>query len=468
MANLKRYAVFLLILLVPGLITVGYLTAQGGYAVYDGETFIGVDGQYETVEQVLLAADIDLRPEDVVMPPLSATADPDTAIQIQRAKSVTLRTEEAGTRTLWTQQPTLGAFLTEAGVIVERTTQVFANRVPIPFNQLYGVTLPGEVEIGRFHTITIQEGNQQQTVRTAVQTVGDALAEAGITLFAADGVTPPLGSWLEPTMVIQVSRSMPLTIQVDGRVLQTRSHHNNPLDILAEAGIGLVGLDYTIPGADAILQANQTIQVVRVTEDFRLEDEAIPYTTLWQASDQMDIDTRGLITAGMPGILRRRVRVRYENGAEVSQMPDGEWIAREPINEVIGYGTRITTGVVDTPDGPREYWRVVRMRVTSYTAASSGKEPGDPGYGLTASGHQAGTGIVAVDRAVVPFRSDVYVPGYGVGFVGDTGGGVRGRWIDLGYHEDDYVSWSGYVDVYYLTPVPAPEDINYLLPTALP
>jgi 3D (Asp-Asp-Asp) domain-containing protein len=108
------------------------------------------------------------------------------------------------------------------------------------------------------------------------------------------------------------------------------------------------------------------------------------------------------------------------------------------------------------------------MRVTSYTAASSGKEPGDPGYGLTASGHQAGTGIVAVDRAVVPFRSDVYVPGYGVGFVGDTGGGVRGRWIDLGYHEDDYVSWSGYVDVYYLTPVPAPEDINYLLPTALP
>ncbi|MEZ4646658.1 MAG: hypothetical protein R3E31_28695 [Chloroflexota bacterium] len=67
------------------------------------------------------------------------------------------------------------------------------------------------------------------------------------------------------------------------------------------------------------------------------------------------------------------------------------------------------------------------MRVTSYTAASSGKEPGDPGYGRTASGLPAGFGIVAVDRNVVPFRSSVFVPGYGVGYAGDTGGGVRGR-----------------------------------------
>ena len=58
--------------------------------------------------------------------------------------------------------------------------------------------------------------------------------------------------------------------------------------------------------------------------------------------------------------------------------------------------------------------------------------------------------------------------GYGKGFAGDTGGGVRGRWIDLGYDEDEYEGWSGYVDVYYLTPVPPAEDINYLLPTALP
>ena len=108
------------------------------------------------------------------------------------------------------------------------------------------------------------------------------------------------------------------------------------------------------------------------------------------------------------------------------------------------------------------------MRVTSYTAATSGKAPDHPAYGITASGVLAGKGVVAVDRSVVPWRSDVYVEGYGVGFVGDTGGGVIGRWIDLGYDEDNFEWWAGYTDVYYLTPVPPTDKINYLIPTTLP
>ncbi len=442
-------------------------SAPSRYAVYDGDVLIEVEGEYETVGDVLVAGEVMLRVEDVVVPRMMETAVTSIAIQITRATPVILRTDE-GTKTLWTQQPTLGAFLREAGVAIERTTDVFVQGVKVGFNQIDEMALPSEVEIGRFHTVIIVDGTERQTVRTAVQTVGELLVEAGITVFAADGVEPPLGSWLESGMEIAVQRSMPLTIHVDGTVLQTRSHYTNPLAVLAEAGIGLVGLDYIVPDNTAVLRPNDSIQVVRVTEDFQLEDEPIPFTTIWQASDQMDIDTRGLLTAGVPGILRRRIRVQYENGVAISQEQDGEWAAAQPVNEVMGYGTRINIGVVQTPTGSVEYWRIVRMRVTSYTAASSGKEPDDLGYGITASGRVAGYGIVAVDRRVVPFRSDVYVPGYGVAFVGDTGGGVRGRWIDLGYGEEDFVPWSGYVDVYYLTPVPPAEDINYLLPTVLP
>ncbi|MBK9052904.1 MAG: hypothetical protein IPL78_18915 [Chloroflexi bacterium] len=116
--------------------------------------------------------------------------------------------------------------------------------------------------------------------------------------------------------------------------------------------------------------------------------------------------------------------MRYENGAEVSQQVDGEWLAQEPVSEIIGYG-KIVLRVLDTPDGAVEYWRVVRMRVTSYTASSSGKEPDDPAYGITASGLTAGTGIVAVDRSVIPFRTYVYVPGYGMGYPVTRGRGSR-------------------------------------------
>jgi 3D (Asp-Asp-Asp) domain-containing protein len=192
----------------------------------------------------------------------------------------------------------------------------------------------------------------------------------------------------------------------------------------------------------------------------------VPYQTIYQPSDELDLDTKTVLSSGVPGIKRQSTRIRYEDGVEVSRVSEGEWMEQEPVNEVIGYGTRITTNVIDTPEGPREYWRVVHMRVTAYTAASSGKSPDHPSYGITASGRPAGTGIVAVDPNVIPFRSEVYVPGYGIGFAGDTGGGVKGRWIDLGYDEDELQTWNGYTDVYYLTPIPA--EINYLLPEVLP
>lgn len=445
----------------------GYLAAEPSYTVYDGETPLVVNGRFATVADVLTAAGLDLRPQDIVTPESGEAADPDTVIQVQRARAVTVRSER-GTQTYWTQRRLLSAFLFDIGQMPRRTDQVTADGLPVSFGDLGSTPLPQVVEIGRFLTITIQENNQQRTVRTAAQTVGAALQEAGVTVYAADSVQPPPGEWLEPGMTIRVQRSFPVKIVVDGRSIQTRTAQTSVLDALAEAGIGLVGLDFTRPPAGSAVQPNSVIEVIRVTEDFRLEDEPIPYQTLWQASDELEIDQRAVISYGEPGVKQQRIRIRYENGVEVSQSVDGEWVAKEPVNEVIGYGTKIVIRTVDTPQGPRDYWRVVRMRVTSYTAASSGRAPDDPRYGITASGRQAGYGVVAIDRSVVPFRSELYVPGYGVGFAGDTGGGVRGRWIDLGYDEDNYRAWSGYVDVYYLTPVPSPDNINYLLPSGLP
>jgi uncharacterized protein YabE (DUF348 family) len=467
MNNPKRLLFSLLIFLAPALLAVSYLMAQGDYVIYDDEERVTVAGQYETVAEVIAAAGITLRPEDTITPALTSPAETSTDIHIQRAYPVTLRTEQ-GTQTLWTHQTKLGDFLAEANISVQGTTPLVADGVSVGIGQLADVPLPSLVEIGRFHTITIHNGNQRQTVRTAVPTVGAALQEAGIMLFDADRVEPAPTTPLQQGMIINIQHALPFTIQVDGRTQQTRSYQTNPHTVLTEAGISLHGNDYTIPGLDTPLRANDTIQVIRVTEDFRLEDEPIPFQTIWQASDQLDLDSQEIVTPGTPGILRRRLRLRYENGVEVSQAVDGEWIERDPVNEVVGYGTRITVQTVNTPDGALSYWRVVRMRVTSYTAASSGRELDDPAYGITASGYGVARGIVAVDRSVVPFHSFVYVPNYGVGYVGDTGGGVRGRWIDLGYSEDDFVPWSGYVDVYYLTPVPEPEDINYLLPAVLP
>jgi len=67
-------------------------------------------------------------------------------------------------------------------------------------------------------------------------------------------------------------------------------------------------------------------------------------------------------------------------------------------------------------------------------------------------------GVIAVSPAWYKIfaGTQIYVPGYGVGTVADTGGGIPGKyWIDLGYGEEDFVNWHQTVTIYFLNPAPA-------------
>ena len=263
---------------------------------------------------------------------------------------------------------------------------------------------------------------------------------------------------------IAVERAAPYVVIADGQTVEVNSGATAVVDVLVDNGITLGPLDYTHPAADATVRPGDTIEVVRVTERVETEDVVIPFETVYEAAPDLEIDLLAEGSPGSNGVLQRLTRVRLENGVEVSRAPDGEVVAVAPVNRVIRYGTNIVVRTIDTPSGPVEYWRKVNLRVTSYTAATSGKTRDDPAYGITASGVQAGTGVIAVDPTIIPFRSYVYVPGYGVAFAGDTGGGIKGRFIDLGYDEGELQSWRGTVDVYYLGPPPPAEEIRWILP----
>jgi 3D (Asp-Asp-Asp) domain-containing protein len=74
---------------------------------------------------------------------------------------------------------------------------------------------------------------------------------------------------------------------------------------------------------------------------------------------------------------------------------------------------------------------------TAYTAdyESTGKRPGDPGYGVTASGLPAAPGACAVDPDMILLRSVLYVPGYGYAVALDTGDDIKGNRIDLFFQD---------------------------------
>ncbi|HWI63263.1 MAG TPA: 3D domain-containing protein [Symbiobacteriaceae bacterium] len=86
-----------------------------------------------------------------------------------------------------------------------------------------------------------------------------------------------------------------------------------------------------------------------------------------------------------------------------------------------------------------------QMTATAYTAGpeSTGKRPGHPAYGLTATGTRAQPGkTIAVDPRVIPLGSKVYIDDLGEFIAEDTGGAIHGDRVDL-YMEsvDEALDW---------------------------
>jgi 3D (Asp-Asp-Asp) domain-containing protein len=247
-----------------------------------------------------------------------------------------------------------------------------------------------------------------------------------------------------------------VTIIADGVSLETRSQGKTVASALADAGVTLMGLDYSIPTEDSPLRPGMHVRVIRVSEEVEVEQDVIPFETVYQADSNLELDQRRVLQEGQNGIQQTNIRIRYENGVEVSRQPESSTIASEPVNRVVAYGAQIVVRTIDTPDGPREYWRKLRMYATIYYPAALG------GDNVTATGRKLTKGVVGSDPKVIPYGTQLYVPGYGDGIMADTGMPTPRLWIDLGYDDDNWVPWSRWVDVYLLTPVP--EKINYLLP----
>lgn len=415
-----------------------------------------------TTRGVLRANDISLSEMDAISPSLNSWLRRSESITIERAAQVQVHID-GEIHSLITPQRIPIVILAEAGIALDPADVILADGIPIALDQPLYPSQTHSLQIRRSTPIELVDSAQTLNFSSTANTLGEALWEQGITLYSSDHLEPPSNTPLQGiTVQAHLIRSKPISIQLQGETIRTRSIKPRVGEALTDTGVALQGSDYSLPPEHAEVPENGEIQVIRVREVVLLEQEPLPFGVSQQALPEVDIDSTQIVQPGEYGLTAQRVRVVYEarpeieGWSEVSREVEDEWVAREPQDRLIGYGTKITVNTTSTADGPIEYWRAVSAFATSYSPCRLGIE----GYcnSTTASGKTLQKGMIGVVRGWYNYMAGqrVYIPGYGFATIEDIGAGVSGRhWVDLGYSDEDWVSWSGTVTVYFLTPVPA-------------
>ena len=319
------------------------------------------------------------------------------------------------------------------------------------------------LQVRRAITIKLVTPGGEQELATTAQTVGSVLAEVGIQLYAVDFIDPPAETPISAEMTITYRPSQELKVTTSAGVLTIRSSAGTVGAALAEAGLPLEGLDYSLPAESEALPADGQVRVVRVSESLQLIQKPIPFKTETVSSLDVAVGQQEIAQPGQEGLAIARTRIRYEDGQEVSRTTEDESVVRPPQTRIVNTGTKIVVTTATVGGENLEYWLAYKMYATIYSPCNSGT--GGCSYG-TASGLRAGRGVVAVDPSMYSYLQGqrVYIPGYGYAVIGDVGGGYiiensigvsRYRWIDLGFNDNNIVDMSGWLTVYFLAPAPA-------------
>ena len=415
---------------------------------------------------VVEQAGIELQPGDLVEPLDDGT------LAVRRAQEALL-TLEGRAFLLRTQADTIAELLLEAGVELGPRDSILRNglfvsaaapvAVPprlatIPQARIERGRLtdePVSIEVRRAVLFTVVEDGQPFELSSSRETFATALRDVGIRIGPGDKVQPPLSTKLTAGVEVHVEHATPVIVTVPTGKVVLYSLASTVEEALTQGGVELPVRYRLEPPADTPVTSGMVVHVVGISESQEIEEERIESQTVYEPDTRLPWGQRRVV-AGQDGVRYYQFRVVYEDGQIISRELVRKWFDPEPKNTVIYYSTASEPQAAAVPAGVPdglEIGRVLRVYATWYNAASAGRPPSDPLYGLTATGVPVDRGIIAVDPSVIPLRTRLYIPGYGYGVAADTGGGINGNMIDLGYPDGVVPDWTTrWVDIYILGP----------------
>ena len=169
------------------------------------------------------------------------------------------------------------------------------------------------------------------------------------------------------------------------------------------------------------------ISVDTVTYGTATETEYTDYGTQYVDVRTIPKGTTQTYSAGVKGEIAHTYTITYVNGVETGREKTGEKVVKNAQDAVIyrGVGGYITVG-----GKQYSYSYYIDCKTTVYCLE-----------GITASGKPVGYDVIAVDPSVIPLGTKVFVddPYTYVGFreAADTGGAIKGNFIDIWFKKGD-------------------------------
>lgn len=421
----------------------------------DGDEVM-IETRQSNDQAVLEAAGVELQPGDRLTEKEDARG---ALLQVERATDVRLYVD-GEIYALRTHATTIEGALAEANVVLEQRDSVTQNGFfasvngpleppsllaaseAIQVSATLTPSTPIEIEVRRaVPFVIIDEGREVASISSR-PTIAQALREAAVIVGPGDRVTPDLDAPLEVDTRIEIRRAHAVTIALpDGhRVVYTLAL--TVREVLDEEGITLPDGAFVDPSFDTAITNDLRVRVVQLGSSADVEIEYIESSTVYEVDNSLEPgETRTV--EGQDGVRTRRYALTYVDGVEVGRELISDVLDPEPQDTVIYYSEReAEPAAPPRPSGDALVAGTpLRVYAVAYNAASAGRSPDDPNYGITATGVRVTWGVIAVDPSVIPLGTRMYIPGYGYGVAADTGGGVKGYMIDLGYPDGVPIDW---------------------------
>ncbi|AXI00715.1 DUF348 domain-containing protein [Sporosarcina sp. PTS2304] len=337
-----------------------------------------------TVEEVLAAQDVEVKPHDHVEPAMTTPLENGLAIQWEEAKKVAVAVD-GDTQELWTTKKTVQEVLKEAAIEVTTHDEVEpALSTAVSDNQ--------PITVAKAFQVTVKDGGKESKHWSTSTTVADFLKDQNIRLNNLDKV------------------------EGDSKAQLTSSN-----------------------AVVSIARVEKVTDVVEVPADFKVKRK----TDLTMLKGQEKVTTEG-----KKGKVQEKFVITKKNGKIVSRELVSKQVVEEPTHKVVNVGAKVVVASADTAKstnkaqtaksanvgvsrsnepsgGGKEFY----ANASAYTAYCTGCS------GITATGVNLRANpnmkLIAVDPRVIPLGSKVWVEGYGYAIAGDTGGAIKGNRIDL-------------------------------------